>query len=135
MEKIKKLTKEQEEMIPVWKEKWLKISFSTERADRSMAEKAFKEMYALTKYKEPKIYWLNSPFAVQVAANTYNAVLEFFKKEKVDFEKMREGVSDGVRAGVRAGVSDGVSDGVRAGVAAGVYAGVDDGVSDGVKTR
>lgn len=53
--KITKLTPEQEALIPVSREKWRKITLSTERIDRDKAREAVKEAYDLINLQEPKI--------------------------------------------------------------------------------
>ena len=42
---ITELTPEQEALIPVYKDKWLKIALSTERIDKKKAKKAVKQGY------------------------------------------------------------------------------------------
>ena len=54
IEKIEKLTKEQEVQLPIFRQKWLDIGLSTEKADRSTAEKAITEMYTLIGKKHKK---------------------------------------------------------------------------------
>ncbi|XWK88340.1 MAG: hypothetical protein U7127_29860 [Phormidium sp.] len=60
-EKIKKLTPEQEALIPVYREKWQKIALSTERVDKNKASEAVKNSYALSDRTTPKIVFCESP--------------------------------------------------------------------------
>jgi hypothetical protein len=59
--KIDRLTPEQEALIPVYKKKWEKIAFSTERIDRDKASDTIKAVYQLIGKKNPKIFFYNSP--------------------------------------------------------------------------
>lgn len=60
--KIEKLTPEQEALIPVYVEKWLKIALSTEPIDREKAAEAVKEGYCLVGLPIPKIIFSDSPY-------------------------------------------------------------------------
>ena len=69
-QKIEKLTKEQEAMIPVYLERFQKIVLSTEPTNREKAEAAIRRSYNyLSKIKEynykpnPEIVWCESPMA------------------------------------------------------------------------
>lgn len=55
MSLIEKLTPEQEALIPVYREKWRKIAFSTERIDREKVTESVKAAYALIGISTPKI--------------------------------------------------------------------------------
>ncbi|MBD1890873.1 DUF6745 domain-containing protein [Coleofasciculus sp. FACHB-SPT9] len=63
-EKIEKLTPEQEALIPVYREKWRDIAYSTEPIDREKAAKAVKAVYILIELSEPEILFYDSPYAV-----------------------------------------------------------------------
>ena len=45
-EKIEKLTPEQEALIPVYRDKWRKIAYSTEPIDKQKAAEAVRNAYA-----------------------------------------------------------------------------------------
>jgi hypothetical protein len=60
---IKKLTPEQEALIPVYQEKWWKIALSTEPINREKAAEIVKAIYAAIGEKEPKIIFCDSPYA------------------------------------------------------------------------
>ena len=62
MSLIKKLTPEQEAMIPEWRDRWLKIALSTEPGNEVEARKSVKRMYKNYRLKEPMILWFSSPF-------------------------------------------------------------------------
>ncbi len=67
--KIEKLTPEMEAAIPVYKERWIKIGFCTDPADRPRAEKAIHKMYECGGLEPPKeIVWTESPAALIAAA-------------------------------------------------------------------
>ncbi|MEP0793021.1 hypothetical protein NDI44_00495 [Trichocoleus sp. DQ-A3] len=63
-EKIEKLTPEQEALIPVYREKWRDIAYSTEPIDREKAAKAVKAVYILIELSEQEILFYDSPYAV-----------------------------------------------------------------------
>ncbi len=63
MTTINSLTPEQEELIPVYREKWQKIAFSTENIDRTSVIKAIKAVYAVLGKQEPTIIFFDSPYA------------------------------------------------------------------------
>lgn len=71
--KIASLTPEQEVLIPVYREKWLRIALSTERLDRQKATEAVKVTYANMGFPEPDILFCNSPFA---AFSTFESQLK-----------------------------------------------------------
>ncbi|MBC1240295.1 hypothetical protein GNE10_24725 [Nostoc sp. 2RC] len=60
---IKNLTPEQEALIPVYREKWRKVAFSTERIDREKASEALKFAYTAFGFEVPKIIFCDSPYA------------------------------------------------------------------------
>ncbi|MDF5711887.1 MAG: hypothetical protein PUP90_30480 [Nostoc sp. S4] len=74
--KIEKLTPEQEALISVYKSKWEKIRFSTQRIDRKKAESAVKDAYAMVGLPIPKITFYDSPDA---ACNWFSNQLSFQK--------------------------------------------------------
>ena len=59
---ITELTPEQEALIPVYRDKWLKIALSTERVDEDKATEAIKAGYNMFNIKVPKIVFLDSPY-------------------------------------------------------------------------
>ncbi|MEH2438644.1 MAG: DUF6745 domain-containing protein [Nostoc sp.] len=63
MSLIEKLTPEQEALIPVYREKWRAIAFSTERIDREKAAEALKVAYAAFGFEVPEIIFCDSPYA------------------------------------------------------------------------
>ncbi|MGL5064276.1 MAG: DUF6745 domain-containing protein [Microcoleus sp.] len=61
---MKKLTPEQEALIPVYRDKWRKIALSTERIDRAKAESAIKAAYIANGKPEPEVEFYSSPCVV-----------------------------------------------------------------------
>ncbi|MEH1944632.1 MAG: DUF6745 domain-containing protein [Nostoc sp.] len=57
------LTPEQEALIPVYREKWRAIAFSTERIERDKAAESIKAAYAIINEPEPTIIFCDSPYA------------------------------------------------------------------------
>lgn len=80
-EKISKLTKEQEAMIPVYLERYREIGLSTRPTDRAKGEAAIKKVYAYRKMSEPVIIWADSPFAgARIAAELANGTKDVTKQ-------------------------------------------------------
>lgn len=65
--RTKKLTPEQEALIPVTRAKWRAIAVSTEPIDRQKASLAVKEAYKLIGKQEPNIVFFRSPSQALVA--------------------------------------------------------------------
>ncbi|MCW5312918.1 hypothetical protein GTQ43_03350 [Nostoc sp. KVJ3] len=63
MSLIEKLTPEQEALIPVYREKWRAIAFSTERIDKEKAEEVVKVAYTDFGFEVPEIIFCDSPYA------------------------------------------------------------------------
>ncbi|MCL1475331.1 DUF6745 domain-containing protein [Argonema antarcticum] len=59
---IEKITKKQEELISVYRNKWQEIVLSTETVDRVKAEQAVKVAYNMIGYEEPEIIFCQSPY-------------------------------------------------------------------------
>lgn len=67
--RIDKLTAEQEARMPAWRDKWIAIGLSTERADRAKFEAAALRCYKAAKLPAPKhIVWVSSPLIMALAA-------------------------------------------------------------------
>ena len=70
MEKIEKLTQEQEKLVPVWRDEWFKIGSSTEPANRKEAELAVVDMLKIAgKYNNQKIVWCSSWMTAELLQN------------------------------------------------------------------
>ncbi len=72
---LKKLTLEQENLIPVISEKWRNVALSTERIDHQKARIAIQEAYAIIGKSTPEIIFFDSPYAA------LNSKLDFQKKD------------------------------------------------------
>jgi uncharacterized coiled-coil protein SlyX len=60
---ITQLTPEQEALIPVYREKWRAIAFSTKPLDPTKASEAIKAAYSLVGQEKPAILFCSSPYA------------------------------------------------------------------------
>ena len=69
IKKLTALTAEQEVMLPMIRDKWLKVGLSTQPADRETAKAAAILTYKKASLKEPNIFvWLDSPMAGCIGA-------------------------------------------------------------------
>ena len=112
--KIEKLTKEQEDLLPVYRDKWLKIGLSTEPTNKKEAEKWCIEAYKVAGLEPPKqIIWATSPLAAGLTLHILKDVLS----NNDNWDSVRDSVSasvwDSVRASVRDSVWDSARDSVR----------------------
>lgn len=74
---IENLTPEQEALLPVYRDKWLSIGLSTERANRAEAEDGVRLAYELQGLKAPERFiWAESPMGGIVAQAYLLAGLE-----------------------------------------------------------
>lgn len=63
--KIIKLTREQEDLIPVYQDKWKQIILSTERINRDVTIDTIKQVYTtLMNLPEPEIFFYESLYAI-----------------------------------------------------------------------
>jgi hypothetical protein len=89
MSKIEKLTPEQEAIIPVYYEEFLKIGLSTEPCNREKGESALRASYKYLKLPEPEIVWCESPFQgsrlAAIAAKGSEDVTEGEIREQANF--------------------------------------------------
>lgn len=72
-----KLTKAQEDLIPVYRDQYIKIGLNTDPCDRAKAEAAVLKCYDYMKIPRPtQIYWADSP----TAGSKISAELQFSTK-------------------------------------------------------
>jgi len=62
-DKIEKLTPEQEALVPVYRQRYFDIGWSTDETDREAAEKAMRELHEIKGWDQPEIVWFQSPYA------------------------------------------------------------------------
>lgn len=107
--KIDKLTPEQESLMDVYRDKWLKIGLSTEPSNKPLAENALNRAYKSAGLTPPKqIIWTTSPLAGLLIVNILkdeklvNKILKDLNSKK----KMKLGSSvwGSVRSSVRSSV-------------------------------
>src|SRR5712664_1634145 len=68
--RIDRLTKEQEGLMPEWRDKWIRIGLSTEPADRQRFENAVARCYLAARLSPPKaVIWVESPVALALGAS------------------------------------------------------------------
>ena len=132
--RIDKLTDEQAAQMPAWRDKWIAIGLSTERADRAKFEAAVVRCYAAAKLAPPKrIVWVLSPLIMALAAPIAAYLLN---KGGAVRGAVRGAVGDAVRGAVGGAVGvavGGAVDGaVRVAVGDAVDGAVDGAVDDAV---
>jgi hypothetical protein len=141
VERIEKLTPEQESMIPGWVEKWVKIGLCTDEADWELSEKSINECYVHAGLTPPKKYIrVQSPIVLEIAAPL---ALYFIKNLPKDSKSMAVGdavrsamhdAGDAVGSAVRSAVHSTVYDAVRSAVRDAVRSTVYDAVGDAVRS-
>ena len=141
MSRIEKLTFEQENLIPFYRDKWVRIGLSTDPADRKQAEYGIIESYRSAGLKPPKkIVWCGSPLSQGL---TRAIILNDKLKASVGasvwasvgasvWASVGASVGDSVRASVWDSVGDSVWDSVRDSMGASVWDSVWDSVGDSV---
>ena len=75
---ITELPPEQQELIPVYREKWRKIALSTERVDEEKATEAIKAAYQWLNREEPLIEFFDSPYIAFKEINEIGADSLYF---------------------------------------------------------
>jgi len=96
--KIEKLTKEQEDMLPVLRDKWIEIGLRCEPTDKKTSRKALKLIYKELNMAPPElILWGRSPLE---GAKIYDTLLQ----NKDDLEKLetKEDIRKFVRKALKA---------------------------------
>jgi hypothetical protein len=80
--KINKLTKEQENLIPLYFKKWIDVGYRTDTIDREKAKESIDFLYEkILKISKPKNYiFVDSPMACQITLNLLEDMTG--KKEK-----------------------------------------------------
>lgn len=66
MAKIEKLTQEQWNALPPFRELWYQIGTNTDPADRATAENAISKIYQANNIKKPKFVWCDSPLTANI---------------------------------------------------------------------
>jgi hypothetical protein len=74
--KIEKLTPEQEEYLPVFRDEWFKIGWSNDPANKKEAEESIAGMYECIDLAHPKFMWVESPIQAQILLNIIDNVPE-----------------------------------------------------------
>ena len=121
---INKLTKEQKSKLPEYRDKWMAIGLSTEKADRPTAEAGIERAYKIAGLQKPKIVWTLSPLSSGIARD-----IVFHLKKSAS---VQESVLTSVLTSVRDSVWDSVGDSVRVSVRDSVRDSVGDSVWDSV---
>lgn len=76
---IEELIPEQKELIPIYREKWIEIAFSTELIHRHKAGETVKKLYYIMGFEQPKIHFFRSP---DEALNVFIRQIELPFQEK-----------------------------------------------------
>lgn len=97
VKQITALTEQQKALMPVWRDKWIKIGLSTEPADRATFEKNVAVCYKAAKLAPPKrVVWVDSPLVLTKAAPRAAVILS--KKFATGKEEVAKMPSPEVRA-------------------------------------
>ena len=102
---ITSLTKEQRELLPVYRDKWMRIGLSTEPCDVEKAKIAVSDAYRMAGLEPPKI-WLHArcPIEAGLMVAFLRQMLDELKKHPGECPKLGASVGDSVWDSVRASV-------------------------------
>ena len=101
---IQKLTQEQKDRIPEFRDKWTKIALSTEPADRDDAEQGIIECYKIAGLSAPKIVWCGSPLGNYLARDIVKSSVNPLIKSSVNIiarDALDASVLDSARESVK----------------------------------
>ena len=103
MEKLEKLTPEQEAMLPVKRDEWIAIGLNTERADRKMAEEGVRKAYATAGLTAPtRMIWVDNPLSgAYLQALVEEVEVEGDHVTSAQIEEMMSGLSKSQTSKVR----------------------------------
>ncbi|WP_439606831.1 DUF6745 domain-containing protein [Hydrogenophaga sp.] len=133
--RVDSLTQAQIDLLPAYRDKWLKVGLDTNPANRAEAEAAVRLAYECGGLLPPKIIvWLRSPLEGAIGAAMFASLKASGRAVAWDqvWAQVRAQVGDQVWAQVRAQVGDQVRDQVRDQVGAQVWDQVRDQVGDQV---
>ena len=138
VKRIEKLTKEQEEKLPIWRDKWIAKGLQTGETDWETFEKYIPICYEKAKLKYPNnIVKVSSPLVGALAARVANAILKKNKYTKTVSNTANNTVSSAVDGAVKSAVSVAVSGAVGRAISGAardaVYGAVGVAVNDAVK--
>lgn len=120
--KIDSLTQEQIAAMPGWRDKWLRIGLSTDRADRTKFEAAVSACYRSAGLAPPtRVVWVASPYVLWLACKAQPASTS-----------VRDAVEDAVEISVRESVCSAVEGTVAETVARSVGSAARDAVREAV---
>ena len=129
MKRIEKLTPEQESLMPICRDFWIKKGLQTGETDWETAEKNIKLAYQKAKLKAPSIVIkVNSPLVGALTASILDAYFKSKDKSGAVHDAVRTTVSNAVDNAVRIAVGDAV----RGAVGSAVRGAVGDAVRDAV---
>ena len=104
IDKITELTKEQEEKLQKYKEKWISLGLSTLEINREKAGAAIDLAYSCAGLKPPKIkIWLHSPYEGVIGAWWLRQVLKILRGKALDQARAKIITKVGDHAGDRVG--------------------------------
>lgn len=135
MEKIEKLTKEQEAMMPIWRDKWIKIGLQTGETDWKTFEENIPLAYAKAKIPFPNkpIIRVQSPLVGAFTASIAGKILNSGAVRDAVGDAVNDAVGVAVCGAVGGAVGVAVGDAVRDTVGVVVGGAVDDAVGGAVR--
>ena len=91
---LEKLTKEQEELIPVVKQEWLDL-FYKGKLNEEKLRKGVKWLYQFCGYKEPQVFIMDSILGTQVMISSLNNIRDNIRNN------IRNNIGDNIRKNIR----------------------------------
>ena len=114
MKRIEKLTKEQEAMLPVWRDKWIEIGLKTGETDWETFGAYMPICYQKVGLEYPKrVVRVSSPLVGALASSIANRILNSKDKSGAVGGAVGDAVRDAVRGAVGDAVDGAVGDAVR----------------------
>src|SRR3972149_185520 len=112
---LETLTPEQEKLIPVIRDKWLKRYFSLE-FDEKKARELVNYVYSLSKKKKVSIMVMDSPMGIQIALN-----------------KMEENIRENIRENIKENISENISESIWKNINENIWKNIRDNISENIK--
>ena len=114
MKKLETLTKEQEDLIPIIRQKWLDEFYNNQEIDKQKAIEQITWLYEFCGKKKPTIFFMDSPLGSQIIANIW--------------ANIGANIWDNIGDNIRANIRDNIRDNIGANIWANIWANIRDNI-------